>query len=189
MRFGKFLAAWGQDWIALMSGVASVVLLFWWTLWPPSQDQLRYGLFVVSVLCFVFGSYRIWARENERWRALTEPTQLEALNDLVSEFEALEQWYVGDSKTRPKRLSKLIVKAREQLRHHAPEYVHVFNEAAADSDSRPHFLPTIGRTTQELNEWLKDNERFESWKMASACLEKVKGIRQICLLKLPPSFR
>jgi hypothetical protein len=28
MRFGKFLAARGKDWLALMSGIASVVLLF-----------------------------------------------------------------------------------------------------------------------------------------------------------------
>jgi hypothetical protein len=185
MPFGKFLSAWSKDWTALMSGIASIALLFWAAIWPPSQDQLRHGLFMVSGLCFVIGSYRIWSREHQRWRDLTGKSQIEAITDLVSEFANLEALYVGDAKTKPNMLSDLIVKAREELRHHAPQYVHLFNEAVADPDSRPNFIPTIGRTNDEVSAWLSDDTRFESWKIATVCRASLEQIKVICLRKLP----
>jgi len=102
MRFGRFLAAWFKDWTALMSGIVSVGLLFWATLWPPSQVQAKQVLSVLSAICFVFGSYRIWAKQYQRVCELTGKTQIEALDDLILEFKKLEDWYASDQKTNPK---------------------------------------------------------------------------------------
>jgi len=76
-----------------MSGIGSFALLLWATIWPPSQELSKQVLLVLSVVCFVFGSYRIWAKENQRWRDLTEKTSVEAVDDLISEFQRLEDWY------------------------------------------------------------------------------------------------
>jgi hypothetical protein len=84
----EFLAAWCKDWIALMSGIVSVGLLFW----APSQSQSKYGLFIVSVLCFVFGSYRIWAKQYQRVCELTAKTPIEAIDDL---FPSFKNWKIG----------------------------------------------------------------------------------------------
>jgi hypothetical protein len=81
------------DCVALMSGIGSFALLLWATIWPPSQELSKQVLLVLSVVCFVFGSYRIWAKENQRWRDLTEKTSVEAVDDLISEFQRLEDWY------------------------------------------------------------------------------------------------
>jgi hypothetical protein len=170
---------------ALMSGIASIALLFWATIWPPSQDQLKHALFIVSAVCFIAGSYRIWARENQRVRELTEKTQIEVLTDLVNEFEALERHYAGDSRFSLRKLPRLIDKARAQVRRHAPEYIHRFNRAANDPDTRPDFIPTIGRTNAELERWLSNKKRLKAWKTASSCLEELRHIHRACLSTLP----
>ncbi len=99
MHFGRFFAAWLEDWIALMSGIASIGLLFWATIWPPPQDQAKAIVFAVSAICFVIGSYRIWAKEHQRWRDLTAKTREEFFADTISEFNKLERWYGSDECT------------------------------------------------------------------------------------------
>src|SRR5712692_97677 len=116
MRFERFLQAWGKDWIALMSGFASLVLLFWAAIRPPSQDQLKHAIFFVSVVCFVFGSYRIWSAEHQRWLDLTGKTREEFFADAIAEFTKLERWYGSDECTRRGPLDHLIEKTLVEVR-------------------------------------------------------------------------
>ena len=172
-----------------MGGLASIALLFWATIWPPTHEQAEQLLLIVSASCFIIGSYRIWARANDRLRALTDKTQIEAFEDLISEFGKLEEWYASDAKTKPKAVHQLVLKAREDLRHHAPEYVHLFNDAVEDAEFRAGWFPVSGRTTQALLAWLKDEERYKAWKTASSCRSKLQDIRLICLNKLASQIR
>src|SRR4051794_39213639 len=113
-----------------MSGIASIILLVWSTFWPPSQEQAKQGLLALFVVCFVAGSYRIWAKEHQRWTGLTGKTKIEALDDRISEFQALWDSYGSDSQTTRLPLEKLIEETLNDLRCHAPDHVHHFKSVA-----------------------------------------------------------
>jgi len=185
MRLGRFILAWGKDWLGLMSGIASVALFFWATLWPPSQAQAKQLLLVVSAICFVIGSYRIWVKENQRWRDLTEKTPVEAIDDLMSELKGLEDWYAGDNKTDSQRLKRFTDKALGELRHQAPFAVHRFKTALNEPlVHRQSFFPHRNRTVEELAAWRSDKERERCWSMASACLNVLNNARGECMSKM-----
>jgi hypothetical protein len=90
----SYLAAFQQDWVTLMSGIASVIsgivaalrgqLLPNWIFWP------------ICLACFLFASYRVWLHEhqraNEAEAKLAEPGhRLEAIRQKLNSFE---QWKV-----------------------------------------------------------------------------------------------
>jgi hypothetical protein len=179
MQFSRFLDAWCKDWIALMSGIVSVGLLFWATLWPPSQAEGKQVLLVLSALCFVVGSYRIWAKQYQRVCDLTGKTQTEAVEDLLSEFQSLESWYASDEKTNSKPLERLIEKSLDELRHHVPLAVYRFKKVATNPTPHPaSFFPQTGgdRTIQQLADWRSDKEREQCWRKVSACLNSLQDI-------------
>lgn len=89
MHIGEYLKAYWSDWVSLMSGAASVILTFWATLSQPSNANLRKSLWIVSALCFVLGSYRVWVRKHlevERFKAEGE----KEINQIVREFEEIK---------------------------------------------------------------------------------------------------
>ena len=178
MHFSRFLAAWFKDWIALVNLVGSIVFLFWATLWTPSHEQAKYGLYILCVFCFVIGSYRIWAQQHQRVCELTAKTPIEAIDDLISEFEKLEKWYGSDEKTSPKPLGRLIQKSLDELRRHVPLAVYRFKKVAANPmPPTETFLPQTGRTIEQFADWRSsDANREECWRKASACLNALRDI-------------
>ena len=181
MLFGKFLAAWGKNWIALMSGIASIALLFWAAIWPPSQDQLKHAIFFVSAVCFVFGSYRIWSAEHQRWLDLTGKTREEFFADAIAEFTKLERWYGSDECTRRGPLDRLIEKTFVEVRRYAPDHVLVFKDAANNPNAFAQSHLPLGhpnRTIEEIANWRSDEERERCWRTTSACLYALKSIRR-----------
>lgn len=72
----KFFAEWGKDWTGRMSGLASILLTFWATFFPPTADAARYALLASAIACFILGSYHIWVRER---RALLDERAKQAL--------------------------------------------------------------------------------------------------------------
>jgi hypothetical protein len=103
MRLSGFLFAWCKDCLALMSGIVSVGLLFWATVWVPSESQSKYVPFVVSAICFVFESYRIRTKEYQGVCDLIEKTPIGGIEDLIPEFQKLVKCYASDEKTNPHR--------------------------------------------------------------------------------------
>jgi hypothetical protein len=180
MRLRKFVDSWFEDWTTLMSGIVSVGLLFWVTLWPPSQSQLKPALLIISACCFVLGSYRIWSKSEQRYQDLTGKTRMESLNDLISDFQKLEGWYGDDkSTTTPKPLDLLIKRTLEELRYHSPDAVHVFKRIAADPTAKTESpFPIRNRTILELGNWRSNEEREKCWRTVSACLYQLKIIRR-----------
>lgn len=175
--FRRFLAAWCKDFITLMSGIVSVGLLFWATLWPPSQTQGKQVLLILSAVCFVAGSYRIWVKQYQRVCELTSKTPTESVEDLITDFQKLENWYAGDEKTSPKLLEQLIEKSLDELRCHVPLAVYRFKKVA--TNPRPYaesFFPHTERTIQQLADWRADKDRELCWRRASACLNSLKDI-------------
>ncbi len=62
----EYIAALWADWMALMSGIASVALAVWVVFFPPVDIYGARTLLWVSVIaCFLFASYRIWAKERD----------------------------------------------------------------------------------------------------------------------------
>jgi hypothetical protein len=67
MHLREYFAALWDDWIALMSGIGSIVLAFWAAFVPPQNVQAaRVLLFLCAAACFVVSSYRIWSAEYRR---------------------------------------------------------------------------------------------------------------------------
>jgi hypothetical protein len=184
MHFSRFLAAWLKDWTALVNLVGSIVFLFWATLWPPSHDQARQALFALCVICFVIGSYRIWASQYQCVCALTGKSPIEAIDDLISEFQKLEDYYGRNQETKPRQLERVIEKVLLELRHHAGFAVHRFkismDNPAAHTQT---FLPQKGKTVQEMADWRIDKKREECWQKTSACLASLKSIKRECVAR------
>lgn len=66
MRVREYIAALYQDWISLMSGVASILLAVWVLFFPP-QDIYgsRTLIWVTIIACLLVAPYRIWSKERE----------------------------------------------------------------------------------------------------------------------------
>ena len=67
---GKFFQSFTVDWVAWMSGGASVALATWAAVWPTPLPS--WAFWVAAGLCLVLASYRIWRKEYENCRKLQE---------------------------------------------------------------------------------------------------------------------
>jgi hypothetical protein len=74
---GKYLAALWSDWVARMSGVASVILAFLAAYLEFIVKNGRVALWATAAVCFVVASYRIWAKEHKA--LLAKQAELERL--------------------------------------------------------------------------------------------------------------
>lgn len=70
--FGNYLKAFWGDWVARMSGPASIVLAFLATYFEFIVKHGKAALWVASAVCFIIASYRIWAAERRRLEELTK---------------------------------------------------------------------------------------------------------------------
>jgi hypothetical protein len=89
MHIHEYLKAFWNDWVSLMSGAASVIFTFWAILTEPNNVNLRKGLWIVSALCFIVGSYRVWLKERAEVQRLNAESQKE-INQIVREFEEIK---------------------------------------------------------------------------------------------------
>jgi hypothetical protein len=72
MRVREDIAALYEDWMSLMSGVASLALAVWVVFFPPADIYTsRTLLWVAVVACLLFASYRVWAKERDAAAANT----------------------------------------------------------------------------------------------------------------------
>jgi hypothetical protein len=70
MQAWAFLRAVYKDWVALMSGIASIVLGFFATFTEFAIQHARAMLWAAAAACFVVTSYRVWVREREKVQKL-----------------------------------------------------------------------------------------------------------------------
>jgi hypothetical protein len=89
MHVRGYLSAYLKDWVSLMSGAASVAFTFWAILADPNNANLRKGLWIVSALCFLVGSYRVWAKEHAEVLRLQTEAEKE-INQIVGEFNEIK---------------------------------------------------------------------------------------------------
>jgi hypothetical protein len=71
-RISEYFSAIYHDWMARMSGVASVVLAVVGLIWPSyfgDIHHLRTAMWIASALCLVFASFRIWLGERKALEA------------------------------------------------------------------------------------------------------------------------
>ncbi len=134
------------------------------------------GIFVAMFLA--------WRDQYRKVQELTKPTGIEAIDDLLVEWEELEEWYAGYDMTSRDKLDALIKNTRVQLRASYPDYVNTFNDAVKNPHVSLRF-PKKSRTIDELGEWLEDKDRQSSWVMATACLNRFREIRKSIASKLP----
>ncbi len=65
-----FIRSFWPDWMARMSGGASVALTFWGIVW--NHPIKRWHVFLAAFICYFFASLRVWQKEYHRRRA-SEP--------------------------------------------------------------------------------------------------------------------
>ncbi|HEY6770098.1 MAG TPA: hypothetical protein VI386_35605 [Candidatus Sulfotelmatobacter sp.] len=71
MDLKEFLLAFTSDWVSLMSGIASVAITIIGL--AKKWDQVpRWTFWAAAVLCFFFGSCRIWTAEHRKYLTETE---------------------------------------------------------------------------------------------------------------------
>lgn len=67
MFIREFFAALYRDWIATVSGLASVVLAVWAALFSPQSATLRRSLWIAFAVCLFIASYRIWVAAHKKY--------------------------------------------------------------------------------------------------------------------------
>lgn len=72
MHIRKYFTALWENWLTLMSGIASIILAFVVALFFPVADVSTNRLLLSSatVACFIISSYRVWANEHKKSLAL-----------------------------------------------------------------------------------------------------------------------
>lgn len=70
MRAFEYIRAVYKDWVALMSGIASLSLGFLATFTEYAIRHARALLGIAAALCFVITSYRVWAQERRKVEGL-----------------------------------------------------------------------------------------------------------------------
>jgi hypothetical protein len=66
MYLRKFFKAVLEDWVTLMSGLASILLAFIAAFVVGDTTTTQKLLVVVSVVCFIISAYRVWASEHKK---------------------------------------------------------------------------------------------------------------------------
>jgi len=66
MHLLEYFRAIYRDWVALMSGLASIVLAFFASYFGYIIMHAKAALWIAAGLCFVITSYRVWAREHSQ---------------------------------------------------------------------------------------------------------------------------
>ena len=125
-----------------------------------------------------------WREQVRNVQELTGITGIEVLDDLILEWEELEELYAGDILVHGVKLEALTKNTRIQLRAHYRDYVNSFNDAVKNPSPDPLF-PSKGRTMVEVDEWMKDEDRVSYWRTTAACLNRLKEIRKAIASKLP----
>lgn len=98
MYLARFFAAWGVDWTGRMSGLASIGLTFWAAFFPPTISGARYALLATAAVCFILGSYHIWAREH---KAFVEEQGKSQLPNIIGEIEEI---FIDVGRTQTRKL-------------------------------------------------------------------------------------
>jgi hypothetical protein len=88
MYLKAYFAALAHDWLALMSGIASVIVAFFSAYFPPVNVAAgRTTLWITAVVCFVCSSYRVWVKEHKKAKNVLEgrskPIDKEVLKKLT----------------------------------------------------------------------------------------------------------
>jgi hypothetical protein len=143
-----------------------------WLLWTWALV----GVFIATFLA--------WRDQYKKVQELTKRTGIEMLDDLLVEWEELEEWYGGDAITNRDKLDALIKNTRVQIRASCPDYMNSFNQVVKNP-TVPLRFPKKGRTMLELGEWLKDTDRQSCWVMATACVGRLREVRKNMASKLP----
>ena len=93
-NFCKFIVAFCSDFVALMSGIASVVLAFVGIAMGTRAPNT--AVWTAAALCFLFASYRVWLKgHNKAIEAVptTEnPNALERFARIKRKFFSLDKW-------------------------------------------------------------------------------------------------
>ncbi len=86
MYIKDFFTALIKDWVALMSGAASVLFTVWSIAFEPRSETLKVVLWWLAVAGIVVAFYRIWASER---KALIEEREKKFLPELNGKFHPL----------------------------------------------------------------------------------------------------
>jgi integrase-like protein len=82
-----FIRSFWPDWIARMSGGASLVLTFWGIVW--NHPIKRWHVFLAAFICYFLASFRVWQKESQK-RRRAEPIVI----DILERFESRSAYLV-----------------------------------------------------------------------------------------------
>jgi hypothetical protein len=176
--FWQFLRAVFSRWQAYVTGSLLTAIAFVYE--HVSQKMIPGNVVLWGIAgFFVTGAFMAWREQTGKVKELNRPTENEVLDDLIVEWEELEELYGGDSVVGRDKLEAAIKNTRTQLRANCRDYVNSFN----DSVKNPHpgqgrFFPHRARTMVELGEWMKDKDRVSDWRTTAACLNRLKEIKK-----------
>src|ERR1700731_2883119 len=71
-----------ESWLALMSGIASIVLAFVWA-FIPSSDSGRHYLVMAALACIVAASFKVWMEERKARLRLEQESGPQILIEVV----------------------------------------------------------------------------------------------------------
>jgi hypothetical protein len=86
-----FVRSFWPDWMARMSGGASIVLTVWGIVWD--HPIKRWHVFLAAFVCYFFASFRVWQKEYRR-RRQAEPLVVGVLERFESRSAYLVKRYV-----------------------------------------------------------------------------------------------
>jgi hypothetical protein len=139
VRLREYIAVLWADWVALMSGLASVLLAVWVVFFPPTDVYAsRTLLWIATVACFLVSSYRIWA--SERNASLAKRVELEGV---IAELRAQL-----DERIRRREIKEklgLFLEQGKQL------------ERLCNRELDPPPKKEVEEWDQEVGQWLLDN--------------------------------
>ncbi len=153
----KYLVSFCADWIALMSGIASLVLTFVGAAVPKVPSS---AVWLLGAGCFLLASYRVWLKEhralekaNEQIRLLQEPKlSEERKREVEAKFTSL-----NDSEKEALRQIVLLGQmSREQINNHLVSKGFPNNPDVFDSiEAKTGFVRRTYRGHYEINPTLK----------------------------------
>lgn len=86
-----FIRAFWPDWMARMSGGASLALTFWGIVW--NHPIKRWHVFLAAFICYLIASFRVWQKEYHRRRE-SEPIVVGVLERFESRSAYLVKKYI-----------------------------------------------------------------------------------------------